>query len=398
MQVQRGNGKIHTVSDTHDDRFMATPACGGNRGAEGYRKVSGAVTCRNCLVILAKAQTEETETMTERNDAATVEQVQANIERAASLVEAENTDGLTELNKETENLISSLPSRGKHGDETFAGMKKRLRGEFRAAAVAQPKPEPKAKAKPAEVAVKDYTAYEGVSELVAMGAEKAAEGVRLHIKTSTTAKDIASIILDMWRRIPNKDGFPDITGTSDPAKKASSAMYKAVGESLGGEDAYDVEQAVKKLIRSVQTQRTDVRAEYLRGLDGDDADAQEERKHYAKLLEGKGDDVPVSEYLANVYGVGLKGEIEKARERYQAKALEAPKGEDSESDQDDESGEAEPVSPDDEIRAVVRKLRADIRKAKPETFEAASDDAKEEVRSELETLYKAIKDMITATL
>lgn len=383
-------------------------------------ETSGRKLCKTCKAAAeamitaegrALAETEESDTMTERNEttteAATVEQIQANIERAASLVEAENIDGLKELGDETNNLISSLPSRGKFEQAdgkpvTFAGLKKSLRDAWRAASQAQPKPEPKPKAE--VIPATDYTAYEGVSELVTMGAEKVAEGVRQHIKTSTTAKEIASIILDMWRRIPNKDGDPDITGTSDPAKKSSGAMYRAVGEALAkdGLDAYDVEQAVKKLMRAVQTQRTDVRAEYLRSLDEDTEEAAEERKHFARLIESNTAGGPVSEFLAAHYQVGLKGEIEKARERYHAAKLEGPKREAITSGGgeggDDESDDAQATSPDDEIRAVVRLLRKDVAKAKPESFEAASDETKTEVREELEALYKAIKDMITATL
>jgi hypothetical protein len=223
----------------------------------------------------------------------------------------------------------------------------------------------------------------------------------MHIKTSTTAKEIASIILDMWRRIPNKDGNPDITGASDPAKKASSALYQAAGKALGGEDPYEVQESVKKLMRAVQTQRTDVRAEYLKSLDEDSAEAAEERAHFAKMLEGKPEDMPVSEFLASTYGVGLKGEIEKARERYHAaleskgssnggEAIATPGGDDAPDD--------EPTNPDDEIRSIVRKLRADVARAKPEAFEAATDEAKSEVRDQLIELQDALKAMITATL
>jgi hypothetical protein len=409
MNVQLRTGKVHYAGEP--DGFMPAPVCGGNRAVEGYRAVTAEVNCKNCLAIMAKS--EETQEMTERSEEITqdeqlardVEQAQANIDRAVSLAEAENVEGLAELSKEHETLVSSMPSRGKilTGDMTWAAFKKASRDDFRKASQAQPKAETKPKAE--VIPAKDYTAYEGVSELVTMGAEKVAEGVRMHIKTSTTAKEIASIILDMWRRIPNKDGDPDITGTSDPAKKSSGAMYRAVGEALAkdGLDAYDVEQAVKKLMRAVQTQRTDVRAEYLRSLDADTEEAAEERQHFAKLLETNPAGGPVSEFLAAHYQVGLKGEIEKARERYHAAKLEGPKGGEAittggGAGDDESDDDAQGTSPDDEIRAVVRLLRKDVAKAKPESFEAASDETKTEVREELEALYKAIKDMITATL
>jgi hypothetical protein len=154
-------------------------------------------------------------------------------------------------------------------------------------------------------------------------------------------------------------------------------------------------------MRAVQTQRTDVRAEYLRSLDEDSAEAAEERAHFAKMLEGKGEEVSVSEFLANSYGVGLKGEIEKARERYHAnKEVTAGSngGGEASADDADDAPDDEPTNPDDEIRSIVRKLRADVARAKPEAFEAATDEAKSEVRDQLIELQDALKAMITATL
>jgi hypothetical protein len=46
----------------------------------------------------------------------------------------------------------------------------------------------------------------------------------------------------------------------------------------------------------------------------------------------------------------------------------------------------------------VKRIKADVSKADPEDFAKASDETKEAIRAELEPLYKALKDMITATL
>ncbi|MFI8830559.1 hypothetical protein ACIGPN_05975 [Streptomyces afghaniensis] len=404
MNITLG-GAVHYSTDT--DEFMPLPECGGNRSAERYTRTTQDVTCKRCLKIInAEREQREgkgetmAEAKTETNHAEIVDQIEANIERATSLVEAENIDGLKELEKETETLISSLPSRGRLDIEgrdaiTFAALKKDMRAAWRGAAQAKPKPEPKAEVAHREAApVKEYTDFEGVPELVNMGAEKVAEGVRLHIKTSTTAKEIAEVILDMWRRIPNKDGFPDITGTSDPAKKASSALYKAAGEALQGEDEFDVERAVKALIRSVQTQRTDVRAKYLRSLDEDSPEAEEERQHFAKLLESKPEGTPVSEFIANHYGVSLKGELEKARERQR----ELREGGNGDSSEGGSQGEPQGLTPEQEIRQALQAIKKDVTKVDVDKFESLPDEKRQEMKPEIEELYEAFKAMLAATL
>jgi hypothetical protein len=344
----------------------------------------------------------------------TIEQIEANIERAESLAEAENVDALKELNKETEGLISALPSRGKIGDKTAAQTKKDYRAAFKAAAQVQEKPATKAvavAAKPKEgVPVKTWDQYEGVKELVTLGAEKVAEGVRLHRKTSDLAKEVAAVTFDMWTRIPNKDEIPDLKGNSDQAKKAAGEMYRIAGE--GFEHNFENEDALAKLQRSVQMHRTDVRAKWLRELDEDTTEAAEARALYGAKLADKPEDMSVAEYVATaLYNspAMIKGEGEKQLERYHAKqkALAAASdeskgegtGEGSGEGEGEGSGEAaETTTPDERIEAIVKRIKADVSKADPEDFAKASDETKEAIRAELEPLYKALKDMITATL
>jgi hypothetical protein len=355
---------------------------------------------------------EERATMTERNEAATqqdetgakIEQIQANIERAASLAEADNAEGLAELGKETETLISSLPSRGRYvlpgedKERTFADIKKTLRGAWRDAAQAKPQPEPKGKAVavPAQAAEPvDYSVYAGVTELINDGAARVAEGVNLHLKTSDLAKDVAKIMLDIWSRIPNKDGNPDIMGDSHAAKEAARAMYAKAGE--GFTQDLDTEEALAKLQRSVQSKRSDVRAQYLRSLD-EDAD---ERAKFAKLLESaQGEDVKPSELVAKAYDTSLIGHGELNKARYRVKAGKATPEEIAAVEAADRNGGAkgELPSADERIKTLVAKLKADASKVAVDDFNEASDETKAEVRGELETLYQAVKDMIAATL
>jgi tetratricopeptide (TPR) repeat protein len=408
VNVVKNGGKVHY---TPGDQ-VSSPACNPWQGTAGFKGTDADVSCKKCLTWIETnepATTSEGEIMAENAtgaetveqtpEQATMEQISANIERARSLAEAENAEGLAELDKETKALISSLPRGGKTPEgKTWAGYKAKAGQDFRQAAAAQPKPEPKNKPK-AEVNTidpKDYSVYAGVTELIADGAVRVAEGVNLHLKTADLAKDVASIMLDMWRRIPNKDNNPDILGTSHAAKEAARALYAKAGE--GFEQDYDTEEALKKLQRAVQHQRSDVRAQYLRSLDSD----TDEQKRYAKALEGKPEDVSVSQFIADAYGTQLKGHGELQRELYHAKkALSAGNG-NGESivlpDEETEGEAAEAETPDVRVRSLVRKLKTDVKKAKPEDFESASDETKEAVRAELEELYAAVKAMITATL
>jgi hypothetical protein len=411
VNVVKNGGKVHYAPGDQ----VSSPACNPWQGTAGFKGTDADVSCKKCLTWIAvnepatsegeimaenttDVETTEAETVEQTPEQATMEQIGANIERARSLAEAENAEGLAELDKETKALISSLPRGGKTPEgKSWAGYKAKAGQDFRQAAAAQPKPEPKSKpaAEVSTVDPKDYSVYAGVTELIADGAVKVAEGVKLHLKTSDLAKEVASIGLDMWRRIPNKDGHPDIMGNSDAAKRAMRALYERAGE--GFERDYDTEEALKKLQRAVQHQRSDVRAQYLRTLDTDET----EQKRFAALLEAKPEDVSVAKFVADSYGTQLKGHGELQRELYHAKkALTGGEGTAEGGEETEEQTEetTEETSPDTRVRSLVRKLKTDVKKAKPEDFESASDETKEAVRAELEELYAAVKAMITATL
>jgi hypothetical protein len=385
-----------------------SPLVALNAALKSPRKLC--LTCKkNAEAMIAEANKgEKIMAVAERNDVATeqgkavIEQIDANIERATSLAEAENVEGLAELSVETETLISTLSGKGS------TGIKKAKRDEWTAAAQVQARPASKAVEKKNVVEgapVLTWDQFEGVPELVHLGAAKVAEGVKSHVKTSTLAKDIAAIGLEMWLRIPNKAGVPDLMGDSDPAKKASGALLKEAGE--GFADDYDNKQALNKLMRSVQGQRTDVRAEWLRSLDEEGEVQDERRALMAKVLEGKPEDEPASAWVANVYGASLIGQTEKKRLDYQAKkALESGEGivtpggesEGGEGEGEGETEEGESTTPDERVAAVAKRLVADIKKANPEDFEHASDETKEKVREQLEEAIKAMRAMVAATL
>lgn len=335
----------------------------------------------------------KTPTLAETN-AIIREEVKANTERVRSLAEAENTEGAAELVTETEALIASLPSRER----------KKLLSALDDASKAQadpkpnvvnPKPEPGTAV--ANLETEDYTKVEGVSDLVTLGATKVTESVNLHLKTSHTAKEVAAVILDIRRRIHNKDGHPDLTARSDAAKKAASALYQAAGSQLSG-DEFEVTEAVKRMTRSVQNQMSDVMAEYLRGLD----ESPEEAALFEPITKDREEGTTIAQAVAGHYGLKLKGATELAREKYEAaKALGAGADADADSEEGEEGAEgteSAAESADDRIAATVKKIMRNLKAAKPEDFEAASDEAKKEARTQLSDALEAIKAMIAATL
>lgn len=308
-----------------------------------------------------------------------LEQIKANIERIRSLAAAGDTDALGALREETESLISSLTGKGS------IKVKKEQRDAMAEAAETKPSAEVAKPALEGEVVGKSWDEYEGVKELAVMGAEKLAEGIRLHLKTSDLARDMAAVVFDMWKRIPNKDGMPDLRGDSDDAKKSWKWLLAEAGQ--GFERSFETEEALAKLQRAVQRQRTDIRAKYLRSLDADTDEAQAERKLYrAKLADWKGDS-DVSAFLADYYRVSLKGEIEADREKYQRK-LEG----------NDAPPQLEPVDPNKLLADSVRRISTDLRKMKPEELVNASDEVKAEARRKLDELREQMKTLVTALM
>lgn len=321
-----------------------------------------------------------------------VEQINANTERAASLAEAENAEGLKELAEETETLISSLAGTGS------VAVKKQLRDAFTAASQAQPKPAPKAEvvAKPVKEGVivdKTWDQFEGVKELVTMGAERVAEGIRQQQKVSELSGEIAAVTFDMWLRLPNKEDLPDLKGASDRAKKAAGEMYALAGK--GFERTHDNEESLSSLQRGVQRRRTDVRAEWLRSLDEDTEEAAERRALFGKALDKKPKGMSYSQFVAvSLYDspAMLKGEGEKSAERWKARqegiepapalAVEA----------------VDSATADKWLLADAKKLKADVTKARTAYYEAASPEARAQAQAVLAEVLDSVKKMITETI
>lgn len=378
-------GKVHLEDDESPVPF---PLCGSARRntRTRFRKTDAAIDCKECCGILerrAAREAKEREAVMAKNDVQSVdgamalEQIKANVERARSLATAGDAEALDELRSETETLISSLTGKGS------IAIKKEQRDAMAEAAATKPS---------AEVANQDeadsdasWERHAGVKELAVMGAEKIANGVRLHMKAGELARDVAAVIFDMWKRIPNKDGLPDLRGDSDDAKKAWQWTLREAG--IGFEQTYETEKALERLQRNVQRQRSDIRAQYLRGLAADSDEAAEERALYASQL-GDADNDSVPTRLAAYYRVSLKGEIEADKEKYQARLA---------------GGEAKPAelpaaNPDEILAQSVKRISSDLRKLKPEELVGASDAVKAEARRKLDELREQMKDLVTALM
>lgn len=351
-------------------------------GTEDYSQ--GTTTTEGATIMASNAQ----------DIAGITEQIEANIERAKSLAEAENLESLAELAGETEHLISTLPTRGKIGGTTAAKAKQEFRAAFKVASTIQEKPEPAPKAEVATLETRDYAAVEGISDLIAMGAERMVDGVKMHMRTADLARDTARVILDMRVRMTDKDGNPDLTTRSHGGKMATRELYQTVGTNLqGAGDEYDVVTAVKKLTRSVQNVMSDVMAEYLRSLDSD----AEEAARFAKVAENKPEDVALSAWVANHYGLSLKGALELDRAAYYAKK-ELPAGESAGGGEGEgeEAGEAEGPDARTLVAHYIQTIARANKEVKADAFAGLDADAKQAAMTELEAQLKVIREVVSA--
>jgi hypothetical protein len=370
-------------------------------------EVDAAGIVSNLMESLNKGQT-ETEGNTEMAEAKstdkhaeTVEQIAANIERAGSLAEAENTDGLEELGKETETLISGLPTRGKTpaGDKTWAQFKQESRNAFRDAATVAEKP------KAAEVVVlettEDYREVEGMDALIDEGAGVISEGVTLHLKASQTAYNLGRKLLDVRLKLKVK-GAPDLKAKSQAYRDASGALKaKAIMQLReGGVDEFDAQEAAEKLWKSMNNQTGDVLADYAKELDG------VRRADFDSLFTEVAKAHPAlepSEAVSAYYGIDLVGPREKARLKAKAKAELAAKAQAAlEAGKTDEAEEleheAEALDGKKEL-TLAEKVAAEgkkLTKAVKVLDEVEPDELTDEERKAARDQYNALRDQLKA--
>ncbi|MEW2302585.1 hypothetical protein AB0958_21875 [Streptomyces sp. NPDC006655] len=337
----------------------------------------------------------------------TCDQVVSNIERARSLAEAENTEGLAELAKETEDLISSLPSRGKvPGDldgQSWTQLKKKFRDGFREAAQAQPKPEPEpskavAKRAPkAEAVLPDYSKFEGVAERVDAAVGIMHDGAKLTVKVAQTARQAAEMFLDGQRRIIRPDGLPDLTTTTPEALQARKDMITTTKAKLADEggDAEHAAKLVDKFWTSVKNQMSDVRIQMVRALD----DSPEEfAEHFAKIAELKPElaELKPSEQVFKFYDIATKSKRELMAERNAEKAAKLKELEAKASEGDETAAEAvEELKTETVAQRVATKFQAGDKQIR-EALKAAkelSDDDKQALKAKIMELVALASEL-----
>jgi hypothetical protein len=320
----------------------------------------------------------ESQRQNERDVNDICEEVEANIERARSLAEAENTEALEALSAETETLISQLPTRGKIGGKTATKAKKDYRDAFKAAATVQEKPQSKAVEGVATKETQDFNTIEGVPELVSLGAEKFADGVRLHVRTHEIANEISKVLLDMRLRMTNKDGLPDLSATSKGAKDAAKALYSEASrlyKANGAADEAETERALNSLVRSVQNQMRNVTLPaYLRELPAN----AEEAKRYAEIAPAEGENL--GEAIARRYK--LPGVLSK---------LQAIEAGDVETEEDQEE-----LTDEQKILSLFKKAEDQVAKAAKRAGKL-EEEAKEAVKAEVDAMILKLTKL-SATL
>jgi hypothetical protein len=258
MEASLGRVSTPAVTDNHTDSTTDT---------------KGAAAMAATKKTAAKPET--TAKATEAEDAAAKvrEEIEANIERLASLVEAENAEGVADLKKATDSLVAKLPVKERNP----------LRQRVAAAATAQEKPEPAKSTEVAKATVSDVTAP--ARELDAKVDAAAAKVRDAAASAYGAGKEIARMLLDIRLTI-TKAGIPDLQADLDESKKRSTAVYTKVTEGLpdeGTDDAADViRQGVDSVKKSAQNAMVDVVVEYVRSLDH----SPEEAKRWAKVIEG----------------------------------------------------------------------------------------------------------------
>ncbi|MDH6123851.1 MULTISPECIES: hypothetical protein [unclassified Kitasatospora] len=310
------------------------------------------------------------------------EEVTALIERITAVaIAGEDT---TPLKEEAEALIKQLPTK----DRT------KLRAQVRKAAESKPAPEPST-----EVAVTVPASYhdvEGLDELVQMGAAKVREGISSLAKGSEVAKEIGNVLLDMRRRIVNpKTELPDLRADTDMAKKASSDMFQTVEAAMkeAGNFNQEVMDSYKK---SIRTQTAHIVVHYVAALDQNPDEAQH---FFAKALE-RNPDMSPTEAVRKECKISDKSEIDKARERAQAKsALAAAKkaleaGEEAEMDEDEARAivDAATIAPIDKAMGELSKAT----KAFAAALKMAGQLGEDDVALLKETMSKWLEEATVA--
>lgn len=394
-------GKVHHGDDV--------PACDPRMSAK-FETADAVVTCKRCLK--RAAQHEETviqeqipvaqsaveirgtlaETSTLKNeksadmaDAPTtnesdvVQEIRDGIERLNSLLEAENDQGAEELATDLEAQISALKGPGS------VKLKKALRGEISAlrTGVTERKQQ-ESESTVATLETQDYRSeIDGAETLIEDAASRISDAVQTSIKVSELAGEIAEAKLRIGARIKDKNGNPDIYFRTHAAKEAARDMFQRAGEIAGVENNLESQDALKRIIKSVQNKQGDARTRYVRALD----DSPEEAALFAKALEAHPDASP-SDAVFEFHNVDRETRMEKRKALLEAGQKAIADGEDSE----DESGSEGDGSAEADAFEGALKVATAAKKAVNKFRKTPLEGLSEEQREQLEAQAKELED------
>jgi hypothetical protein len=414
-------GKVTTGnvlrSDATDNNICVACRVVVQKGAEQGQElteVDAAGIVSNLMEAASKAVTKTegdtvakaTDTKAEDKHAETVEQINANIERFVSLLEAENEEGATELADETETMISSLPTRGKTpaGDKTWAQFKQDSRTAIREAKKgAAEKPKASAEVVTLET-TEDYRSVDGMEDLISEGANVISEGVKLHIKASQTAYNLGRNLLAVRLSLKVK-GAPDLKAKSQAYRDASGALKATAIMQLreSGLDEFDAQEAADSLWKSMNNQTGDVLADYAKELDGP------KRAEWDSLFGEVAKAHPAltpSEAVSAYYGIDLVGPREKARLKQAAKRELAAKAEaalkEGKTDEAEElegeiaalNGKAEPT-PSEKAVADAKKIKSGVKALDGIDVDELDSETRVKVRDEIQAQIEALRTLAT---
>jgi hypothetical protein len=302
-----------------------------------------------------------------------VEQVGALCDRIITLRVEGNTDGAAELGREAETIISENLKGNRKG---FVAARKTCRtGVARALET-----EPAVEQTSTEVEVAPARP-EWMTKLMEMGSD------RIRVMAETKVRGgaaVAELILDMRRRVQDKDGFPDLMGKSHEAKSAASEMYDRVREELANEP--ELAGAVDKVQTDVRRALKDIRVSYAKRLDDED---NPDRELFAAVKREEGQSL--SEAVAAHYGFRLLTLAELEAERRANKELESGSAGGDDSDESGAELVGELVGPTFEsaVKAIAENLKV-IRKIQD------TGDLTEAERAKTTEIIDALVNELTA--
>jgi hypothetical protein len=183
-----------------------------------------------------------------------------------------DVDRAKELAEQAETVIGELPTEYRTALRTALGAAKRGEALTEGGAPAK-KTAAVAKKTTAAAATKETQDYKkaipDAEKVVADIASAFAKGVDAEKENSNSARTIAEKVLAARLFLKDKDGHPDIHGKSHAAKTIAGDFYTAAG--AGFERTEDNEDALDRLVKSVNNLRNDVLVKYVRTITPEDA-------------------------------------------------------------------------------------------------------------------------------